>query len=90
MNYYNELKNVIIDEEMHARVKDYSKESYRVNAYYKVGKLLSEAGSHYGEGIIKEYSEKLTLEIGKKYSYRILFRMKQFYLTFNDEKVSTL
>ena len=27
--------------------------------YYNVGKMLSEAGKHYGEGIIKEYSRKL-------------------------------
>ena len=30
-------------------------------------------------GIIKEYSIKLKDEINKKYSYRTLYRMKQFY-----------
>ena len=34
--------------------------------YYNVGKLFSDAGKHYGEGIIKEYSKKLTEEAKKK------------------------
>ena len=55
-----------------------------------MGKLLSEAGKHYGEGIIKEYSKKLMLEVGKKYTRRTLFRIKQFYNVFNNEKVSPL
>lgn len=40
--------------------------------------------------IIKEYSKKLVLEVGKKYNRRTLFRMKQFYSIFSDEKVSQL
>ena len=47
--------------------------------YYNVGKLLAEAGQHYGEGIIKEYSEKLTAYLNKKYSYRSLNYMMKFY-----------
>ena len=30
------------------------------------------------------------LEVGKKYNRRTLFRMKQFYNRFSNEKVSTL
>ena len=30
------------------------------------------------------------IEVGKKYNKRTLFRMKQFYITFSNEKVSTL
>lgn len=30
------------------------------------------------------------VEVGKKYNERTLFRMKQFYIVFNNEKVSTL
>lgn len=51
---------------------------------------MAEAGSKYGEDIIGSYSEKLVLEIGKKYNRRLLFRMRQFYLTFSNEKVSTM
>ena len=42
--------------------------------------MLSEAGKHYGERIIKKYSEKLTSELGEKYSTRYLFEMKKLYL----------
>ena len=64
MNYYNEIKNKLTDEEIYARVKDYSKERHKIKTYFEVGRMLSEAGKHYGEGIIKEYSKKLTQEIG--------------------------
>ena len=63
MNYYNEIKNKLIDNEITKRVKDYSKNISDLNTYYNVGKLLSEAGKKYGEGIIKEYSNKLTIDL---------------------------
>ncbi len=90
MNYYEEIKNKIIDNETYERVKDYSKERHRVITYYEIGKLLNEAGKKYGAGIIKEYSKKLVLEVGTKYNRRTLFRMRQFYRTFSNEKVSPL
>ena len=90
MNYYNEIKEKLINSEIYSRVKDYSKESYKVITYFEIGKLLSEAGSKYGNDIIGEYSKKLVIEVGKKYNRRTLFRMKQFYNIFIDEKVSTL
>ena len=90
MNYYNEIKNKLIDNEIYERVKDYSKERNRVKTYFEIGKLLSEAGSKYGESIIDNYSKKLMLEVGKKYNKRTLFRMRQFYLVFSNEKVSPL
>ena len=55
-----------------------------------VGKLLSEAGKSYGEGIIENYSDKLLVDVGKSYTKRTLFRIRQFYLMFSEEKVSTL
>ncbi len=72
MNYYNEIKEQILNNEITKRVKDYSKNKSDLTTYYNVGKLLSEAGKHYGEGIIKEYSEKLTKEFGKGYSTKTL------------------
>ena len=56
MNYYTEIKNELINNEITKRVKDYSKNRSDLTTYYNVGKLLSEAGKHYGEGIINEYS----------------------------------
>ena len=61
------------------RVKDYSKNRSDLTTYYNVGKLLSEAGKHYGEGIINEYSKRLTNELGKGYGLSNLKRMRQFY-----------
>lgn len=90
MNYYNEIKNKIIDNEVYSKVKDYSKERYKVITYFEIGKLLTEAGGKYGDNIIDEYSKKLVVEVGKKYNRRTLFRMKQFYNVFSNEKVSTM
>ncbi len=88
MNYYNEIKEQLINNEITKRVKDYSKNKSDLNTYYEVGKLLSEAGKHYGEGIIKEYSKKLTNELGKGYTFTSLTRMKKFYVLI--QKVATV
>ena len=88
MNYYEEIKNKIIDNETYDRVKDYSKERHKVITYYEIGKLLNEAGGKYGDNIINEYSKKLVVEVNKKYNRRTLFRMKQFYKIFSNKKVS--
>ena len=90
MNYYDEIKNKIIDNEIYAKVKDYSKERHKVITYYEIGRLLNEAGGKYGDNIIDEYSKKLVIEVGKKYNRRTLFRMKQLYIIFSNEKVSTM
>ena len=90
MNYYNEIKSKLIDNEIYNRVKDYSKERNRVITYFEIGKLLNEAGGKYGDNIIDEYSKKLIVEVGKKYNRRTLFRMRQFYNVFSNEKVSPL
>ena len=87
-NYYNEIKNKLIDNEVYKKVKDYSKNRNDLSTYYEVGKLLYEAGNKYGEGIIKKYSERLVIEVGKKYNKRTLFRMRQFYNMIEIQKVS--
>ncbi len=90
MNYYNEIKNELINNEITKKVKDYIKNRSDLTTYYNAGKLLSEAGKHYGEGIINEYSKRLTSELGVSYTKRTLFRIRQFYLLFHNQKVSTL
>ena len=80
MDYYDEIKNELIDNEVNKKIKDYSKNKYELEKYYNVGKLLSEAGKHYGDGIIKEYSIKLCNDINKQYNVTTLKRMRQFYL----------
>ncbi len=79
MNYYNEIKTQILNNEITKKLKEYSKNKSDLTTYYNVGRLLSDAGKHYGEGIIKEYSEKLTKELNKKYDISSLNKMKKFY-----------
>ncbi len=88
MNYYNEIKNELINNEINRTVKNYSINKSDLDAYYNVGRMLSEAGNHYGEGIIEEYSKRLTYELGKGYSKRNLWLMLKFYEL--NEKVQTL
>ena len=90
MNYYNEIKKELIDNEVYKRIKDYSKNKYELERYYNVGKLLVEAQggetrAKYGDSLIKEYSKKLVTEVGKKYNERTLRRIRQFYLLFKDQ-----
>jgi predicted nuclease of restriction endonuclease-like (RecB) superfamily len=88
MNYYNEIKSELLNNEINRKVKNYSINKSDLDAYYNVGRMLSEAGNHYGEGIIKEYSKRLTYELGKGYSKRNLWLMLKFYEL--NEKVQTL
>lgn len=90
MNYYKEIKNKLIDDEIYSRVKDYSKEKHTLLTYYEVGKLLLEAGTKYGNDIIGNYSEKLSIEVDKKYNSRTLRRMRQLYKFFEKQKWSPL
>ena len=90
MKYYNEIKSKLIDNEVYKKVKDYSKNRNNLSTYYAVGKLLYEAGNKYGEGIIKKYSERLVIEVGRNYNERTLRRIRQFYLVFKEEIWSTM
>ena len=88
MNYYEEIKSELINNEINRKVKNYSINRSDLNTYYNVGKMLSEAGKHYGDGIIKEYSLRLTSDFGKGYTFTSLTRMKKFYLLI--EKLATV
>ena len=90
MNYYENIKEELINNEVYKKIKDYSKNRSDLKTYYNVGKILSEAGKHYGEGIIKEYSKKLTNELGKGYSERNLRNMRQFFNLYYKQKWQTL
>ena len=84
-NYYNKIKKELLNNEIYIKVKDYSKNRNELSTYYNVGKLLIEAQggedrAKYGDGLIKEYSLKLSKEIGRKYNITTLKRMRQFYL----------
>ena len=83
MNYYNEIKNELLNNEINRKIKNYSINRSDLNTYYNVGKMLSEAGKHYGEGIIKEYSKKLTNKLGKGYTQSRLRYFRRFYDVFS-------
>ena len=85
MNYYNEIKNILIDNAIGRKVREYKSNQKDLESYYNVGKLLVEAQggeerAKYGDGLIKEYSKRLTTELGKGYSTRNLKYMRNFYL----------
>jgi len=92
MHYYEEIKLELINNEITKKVKDYSKNISDLTTYYKVGKLLLEAQggaekAEYGNRLIKEYSKKLTNELGKGYSWRNLYNMRQFYIISRDSNI---
>ena len=101
MNYYKEIKETLIKNEIYKKVKDYSKNKSDLNTYFEVGRNTyfevgrliveaqgGEARAKYGNKLIKEYSLKLTKELGKGYTYTNLSRMRQFYLL--SLKVATM
>ena len=90
MNYYTEIKNELINNEITKKVKDYSKNRSDLTTYYNVGKLLSEAGKHYGEGIIKEYSRRLKEDINLRYTKSSLYNMLKFYVFVEQNKFQTM
>ena len=89
MNYYNEIKEVFVKNEIYKKVKDYSKNRSDLNTYFEVGRLIVEAQggetrAKYGNKLIKEYSLKLTNELGRGYSTRNLALMRKFYIKFKN------
>ena len=85
MNYYNEIKETLVKNEVYKKVKDYSKNRSDLNAYFEVGRLIVEAQggekrAKYGNKLIKEYSEKLTKELGKGYNITNLKGMRQLFI----------
>ena len=78
--YYNETKELIINNEVNKSVKNYYINRSDLETKYNIGKILSEAGKHYGESIIKKFSIKLTNEFGKGYTSSNLKYFRQFYI----------
>ena len=85
---YYKIENKILNHEIYQNVKDYSKVKEKMDTYLEVGKLLKEADIKYGNNVIKNYSNRLTMKFGKKYTPSLLYKIKQFYNII--EKVPTL
>ncbi len=79
MNYYEKIKKELINNEINRRIKNYSINKSDLSTYYNVGKMISDDGKHYGENIIKQHSERLKIEVNKKYNITLLKRIRQFY-----------
>ena len=90
INYYDQIKENLIKSEIYDKAKDYAKDINKVKTYYENGRLLLEAGKEYGKNIIKQYADKLMVEVGKKYNESSLYRMRKFYEVFSNSKLATL
>ena len=78
-NYLENIRSYIISEQARNIVRDYSANKSKLETNYNIGKELSEAGKHYGEGIVKKYAKELTKEFGKGYGITELRKMRAFY-----------
>ena len=92
-NYYEKIKQELINNEIYKKVKDNSKNRSDLQTYYNVGKLLvdaqgGETRAKYGDGLIREYSKKLISELGSGYTFTALTRMRKFYLL--KQKIATM
>ena len=93
MNYYEQIKTQFINKEITKKVNEYNTNKSDLSTYYNVGKLIVEAQggeerAKYGNKLIKEYSNRLTEELGKGYSESNLKRMRQFYLIIITFKIN--
>ena len=88
--YYISIKEKLLKSEIYDKARDYAKDRNKVKVYYETGELLSKAGKDYGKNIIKQYSEKLMIEVGKKYTERNLRYMRQFYEMIEETKWNTM
>lgn len=78
--YLDNIKNEIINGNAKVIAKNYQINNVKITMNYNIGKELSEAGKHYGEGIVKKYASILTKKFGSGYKEKDLYKMQQFYL----------
>ena len=78
-NYLEHIRNEIINTEAKVIVREYKNNLDKLTRNYNIGKELTLAGKHYGEGIVKKYASILTKEFGKGYKAAELRKMKAFY-----------
>ena len=78
-NYLENIRNEIINGNAKVIAKNYQINNVKLAMNYNIGKVLSEAGKHYGEGIVNKYASILTKEFGKGYKTEELRKMRAFY-----------
>lgn len=84
-NIYKKIKNELIQSVIDKKVDTYFTNKNELTHYYNVGKMIVDAQggekkAKYGDGLIKKFSKRLTIELNKGYSIRSLFLMRKFYL----------
>lgn len=82
MKYYNKVKQQLKNNKDYKEIKEYYKNINDLKTYYNVGKLLTEdinETSKKRNELLKEYAEKLTIELGKGYNWHNLYNMSEYY-----------
>ena len=84
-NIYKDIKNELLTSVVDKKVDTYFVNRNELTHYYNVGKMIIDAQggeerAKYGDGLIRKFSERLTKELNKGYSYRTLNLMRKFYL----------
>ena len=87
MNYYEQVESLIKNNEINKKVRALQDNGETLYTYWNIGKLIIEAQggekrAKYGDGLIKEWGNKLSEKYGKNYDKSNLSRAKMFYLYF--------
>lgn len=77
-NYLENIRNEIINGNAKVVAKNYQINNVKLAMNYNIGKVLSEAGKHYGEGIVKKYACILTKEFGSGYKGKDLYKQSYY------------
>lgn len=77
---YVQIEDKILNHEIYQNIKEYSKVKEKKKTYLEIGELLNGIDYKYGKNVIKDYSCRLTMKFGKKYTVSLLDKIKQFYL----------
>lgn len=89
-NYYKNIKNLIERDIIEQTKYQIKSNSHRLITYHKIGKELvyaeKDTKNKYGAKIVQNYAQTLKVQYGSGYSYRNLWFMRQFYLTFPKVK----
>lgn len=91
--FFEEVRGILAQ----ARQKSYAAINFAmVEAYWQIGRRIVEeeqkgkGRAEYGAYLIKELSKQLSAEFGKGFAVANLWNFRQFYLTFQDEKLYAL
>ena len=87
MDYYKNIQNLIEKDIVLKKKHRLIENDSTLKTYYEIGRNIVEAQggaarAKYGNGLIKEWSKKLTGKYGKGYDISNLKRMRQLYIVF--------